>query len=116
MAIDYLDPRTLKEYSDLFIASSPIDKYNTPITASSEYWKGMEEVLNGADVEILTGGYEMFMDDVVEFVEKMRKYNKGVEIRVVEQEVHVQAVVDRGLGMKMAESERVVRKWVFARC
>lgn len=110
---DFVIHESLKRYSDMFMNGTKEDEYNTPLSASVEWWKGFREVVG--EVGVLVGEYEIFMDDVVSWVDKVKVHNPEIEFFLAPAEIHDQAVVDRGLGLKMPKSEVFFRQWVMKR-
>lgn len=65
---DSLSSQAVKKWSKMFMGSSPVDPYNTPLDAFDIWWKDapVERVL------ILAGGDEVFRDDIQHFARKFK--------------------------------------------
>lgn len=65
---DYLNPPGFVVPVSSFLGNSAMDEYNVPLNAAPEWWQDLPV----KDTCILAGDYEVFRDDVVSIVEKIR--------------------------------------------
>jgi len=110
---DFVIHESLRRGSDMFMDGAKEDEFNVPLSASPEWWRGLGERVR--EIGVLVGGYEIFRDDVRAWVGKVKVYNPDIEFFLAPAEIHDQAVVDRGLGLKMPKSEELFREWMMKR-
>lgn len=65
---DLLDRPVLERWSEAFMGGAEPDNYNTPLQADADWWKG----LSAKEIYVLAGEDEIFVDDIEEFVKKLR--------------------------------------------
>lgn len=65
---DFLSEDWLNESSKGFMGGAEIDPYNTPLSASPVWWKGLPVT----DLGVCGGEYEIFLDDIKAWVEKVK--------------------------------------------
>jgi acetyl esterase/lipase len=121
---DILSGPVLKRWSDAFMGKAARDNYTYPLDASPEWWQGLpvEETL------VLTGGDEVFVDDIKVFADKLKvsyhrfcsrerwrtltpitqTYNAKVELLVSEGECHDSPLIE---GMTAAAPGKVTKKF-----
>ncbi|KAI6856580.1 hypothetical protein KC338_g8373 [Hortaea werneckii] len=92
-SLDYMSRSALENASQAFMSNAPVDEYNTPLSASPEYWKNLPEAVQS--IRVLAGGVELFADDIKAYAEKLKVHNRGkVEIFVDSKGQHDTPLVD----------------------
>jgi hypothetical protein len=68
---DYLDLPSLQVSSAQFLGAAGVeDAFTTPLAAPPGWWRGVR--VADADVAVVVGEFEMFLDDMRAWVEKFR--------------------------------------------
>lgn len=65
---DFFDQEQLEVASAHFMGVATVDRYNTPLTADADWWRGMPI----KDICVLCGQYEIFLDDIKTWVDKVK--------------------------------------------
>ncbi|KAL3450223.1 hypothetical protein BJX65DRAFT_305677 [Aspergillus insuetus] len=107
---DYLDQKSLCRAAEMFTKGVE-DLHTTPLSAPATMWKDVKVHHLG----ILAGGFEIMIDDVIEFALKVKKYFPDMEFQVCDKESHVQVVLNHTLKSPKSESETFFERWLDAR-
>ncbi|KAH7403807.1 Alpha/Beta hydrolase protein [Cadophora sp. MPI-SDFR-AT-0126] len=106
---DFMTKPLLKKSSDLLMGTAKEDKYTMPLIAEPEWWKDLKV----KELGVTGGEYELFKDDIENWVNNVKVYNPKTEYYLAPAEVHAQAIVDRGLRMPRTKSEDFFRDWMM---
>jgi len=126
---DWLSQKSLRLASQEFLGGEMEDYYNTPLLAPVSWW----EDLPVKEICTVVGGYEIFRDDVIAWVDmvnvrcfrsssalfheicskSLQIHNPRFEISVAPAEIHCQPMTDRGLGLGISGSEEYLRAWIL---
>lgn len=68
--LDYMSRSALGNASQAFMSNASVDEYNTPLSASPEFWENLPEAVQS--VRVLAGGVELFADDIKAYAEKLK--------------------------------------------
>ena len=60
---DFLEQVSLNDCSAKFLGDAKVDAYNVPLSASPDWWKGLQV----EHLCVVEGGYEIFFDDIQAF-------------------------------------------------
>ncbi|KAK3324609.1 Alpha/Beta hydrolase protein [Cercophora scortea] len=109
---DSLSRPALKRWSDLFLRNAPEDEYNSPLSASEDWWRDVQ----AERILVIGGGDELLVDDIVQFTEKLQKHNgQKTELVVARGESHNHMISERRLHIfeEPCESEVRLFKWIL---
>jgi len=105
-----------QELMQLFASSwepPPDEVWATPICADGKFWRGVGE--NVGRTLVVAGSDEVYVDDIEKLAELIgaeEEVGKRVEMEVCEGEIHVQCVLDVGLGIEDGIMLRRVLHWL----
>jgi acetyl esterase/lipase len=68
--MDILSKRFLQHASVAFLSNAAVTVYNTPKSGDTVFWSDLREKI--ANVRVIAGGLELFVDDVQEFVDTIK--------------------------------------------
>ncbi|KAI7279078.1 hypothetical protein KC345_g5551 [Hortaea werneckii] len=92
-SLDYMSRSALENASQAFMSNAPVDEYNTPLSASPEFWKNLPEAVQS--IRLLAGDVELFADDIKAYTGKLKVHNRSkVEIFVDSKGQHDTPLVD----------------------
>ncbi|OAL27827.1 ATP-dependent RNA helicase DDX54/DBP10 [Fonsecaea nubica] len=108
-AKDCLDVQPLQEWSQLFLGRAGLDNYNVPLMAPSDWWAPLKD----HKFCVIAGGNELFIDDIVEFVEKLKSQEIEVDFLNSPGEVHDSPVFDKIMGIPQGKAGEKFQSWVL---
>lgn len=112
---DMVTPAASKRWSSLFLGSAPVDNYNQPYLAPSDWFKGLDKVVK--DILVWGGGGEILIDSIESVSKKVQAAHPRTELVVEVGAAHEDFIMDRLLGYKQSVGEggEVVERWLAQR-
>ncbi|KAE9366753.1 alpha/beta-hydrolase [Stipitochalara longipes BDJ] len=106
------DPVTvevMKGWADNYLGAAPLDFYNQPRIAISEWWRGMP-----VEQLLITGAArEMLADDLVTFAETMKDIHKPTTVFFAPDDFHAQPVLGPEMGLGEGQQGPIIREWLL---
>ncbi|KAI9787019.1 MAG: hypothetical protein M1816_007772 [Peltula sp. TS41687] len=109
---DMLTAKTLDRWAAAFMLGASTDPYNRPLTAPSEWWRGLK--VN--DVLIVAGADEIMVDDIRAFAKKFESVHPSTTTVIAPEEPHDSPLIFRMVGIsKPGRQEQAVSSWMAQR-
>ncbi|KAK4539772.1 hypothetical protein LTR36_010360 [Oleoguttula mirabilis] len=108
---DYVTPKAADRWASLFLGDKPVDNYNTPLHADSNWFSGLDSAVR--DIFVWGGGGEVLIDSIDGLTKKLKEAHPRVQYFVQAGASHEDFIIDRTMGFKQkSESTKVIESWL----
>lgn len=107
---DYISSATGNRWKSQFLGSSQPDEYNCPITATADWYRGIDKL--SAGVFVNGGSNEVLIDSIEATAKVLKSVHSRTEV-VILPGAHEGMIMDVGLGYKAkSKATQAIESWV----